>query len=162
MLPEARLERRWRLAFGFGLIHGFGFSFALSEVLQFAGGNLVSALAGFNLGVELGQLALVALAVPLLAAVRRTVPVERHHLVTWVGSALIAHTAWHWMAERWTEFRAHPLALEWPTLDAQFALHAMRAALVAALALALALGFGQILRRLAMSDAASTDPHHTP
>jgi hypothetical protein len=161
LLPEARLEGRWRLAFGFGLIHGFGFSFALGETLQFAGGNLVSALAGFNVGVELGQLLLVAIVVPILAAVRRTVPSERHHLITWVGSALIAHTAWHWMAARWSDFRAHELAWRWPVMDAAFALHAMRVALVAALALALALAFGQILRRLA-PDATTADPHQTP
>ena len=49
-------ERRWIYAFGFGLIHGFGFSFALREQLQFAGDHLVTSLLGFNLGVEIGQL----------------------------------------------------------------------------------------------------------
>ena len=62
---------RWPVAFGFGLVHGFGFSFALRETLQFAGGNLVSALAAFNIGVELGQLAALAVAVPLLWLLQR-------------------------------------------------------------------------------------------
>ncbi|MDF1766604.1 MAG: HupE/UreJ family protein, partial [Gammaproteobacteria bacterium] len=52
----ARLEHRWVVTFGFGLIHGFGFSFLFSDTLQFAGGHLFSSLLAFNVGVELGQL----------------------------------------------------------------------------------------------------------
>lgn len=162
LLPESRLAGRWKLAFGFGLVHGFGFSFALAEVLQFAGGNLLTALASFNVGVEFGQLLVLALALPLLALLRRAVPVEREHLIVWVGSAFIAHTAWHWMANRWSDFRAHEVALSAPVLDATFALHLMRAALVAALALALALAFQQILRRFGPTDVPASDPHRTP
>ncbi len=162
LLPAERLEGRWKLAFLFGLVHGFGFSFALVDVLQFAGGNLVTALASFNVGVELGQLLVLALAMPALALLRRVVPEERGHLIVWVGSAFIAHTAWHWMAERWADFRAHELAISAPVLDATFALHLMRAALVAALALALGLAFRHILRRFAPSDAPAPDPQHTP
>src|SRR5215470_8493884 len=50
------IERRWMVAFGFGLVHGFGFSFALRETLQFAGSHLLTSLLSFNIGVELGQL----------------------------------------------------------------------------------------------------------
>ncbi|MFO1266119.1 MAG: HupE/UreJ family protein [Rubrivivax sp.] len=50
-------HHRWMLAFAFGLVHGFGFAFALRESLQFAGSHLVTALLAFNVGVELGQLA---------------------------------------------------------------------------------------------------------
>ena len=50
------LQRRWMMAFGFGLVHGFGFSFALRESLQFAGSHLLTSLLSFNVGVELGQL----------------------------------------------------------------------------------------------------------
>ena len=50
------------------LIHGFGFSFALRDTLQFAGNHLLTSLFSFNVGVELGQLLVVA----LLAPVRRT------------------------------------------------------------------------------------------
>jgi hypothetical protein len=49
-------QRRWVIAFGFGLVHGFGFSFALSETLQFAGRHLLTSLLAFNIGVEIGQL----------------------------------------------------------------------------------------------------------
>lgn len=162
LLPEERLAGRWKLAFAFGLVHGFGFSFALGEVLQFAGGNLVAALASFNLGVELGQLLVLALALPVLALLRRAVPRERTHLIVWVGSAFIAHTAWHWMADRWADFRAHELALTAPLLDATFALLLMRAALVGALALALGLAFQQILRRFEPTDVSAPDPQRTP
>ena len=52
----AKLQRRWVMTFGFGLIHGFGFSFLLRERLQFAGEHLVTSLLAFNVGVEIGQL----------------------------------------------------------------------------------------------------------
>ncbi len=146
LLPAERLEGRWVLAFGFGLVHGFGFSFALREQLQFAGAHLLAALASFNLGVELGQLAVLALALPALRLVHRHVGAERGRLVTIVGSAVVAHTAWHWMTARGAELGAFRDAFAWPALDATFALGAMRAALLAALALAVALGFRQILR----------------
>src|SRR5256885_12830231 len=61
-----KLERRWMIAFGFGLVHGFGFSFALRESLQFAGAHLAASLIAFNVGVELGQIFVLALAVPAL------------------------------------------------------------------------------------------------
>src|SRR6266480_52744 len=50
------VQRRWIIAFGFGLVHGFGFSFALRQTLQFAGSHLLASLLSFNVGVELGQL----------------------------------------------------------------------------------------------------------
>ncbi len=57
------LERRWIITFAFGLVHGFGFSFALRESLQFAGSHLLTSLLSFNIGVEIGQvLALLVLA----------------------------------------------------------------------------------------------------
>lgn len=93
---------RWPLAFAFGLIHGFGFSFALSESMQFAGDHLLVSLLSFNLGVELGQLAILAIAAPLL---------HRLHSRTFsiVMSALIAHTAWHWLIERWEKLKQFPI-----------------------------------------------------
>jgi hypothetical protein len=97
---------RWPLAIAFGLIHGFGFSFALSESMQFAGSHLLLSLLSFNLGVELGQLAVLAVAAPILWRVHsRTLSI--------VLSALIAHTAWHWLIERWEKLKQFPLpALE--------------------------------------------------
>lgn len=91
-------ERRWLVAFGFGLVHGFGFSFALKESLQFAGGHLAAALLAFNFGVELGQLAALGVMVVGLRVAFRFVE-ERVGMI--VLSTLVAHTGWHWMWERW-------------------------------------------------------------
>src|SRR5262249_11702152 len=67
------IQRRWMMAFGFGLVHGFGFSFALRETLQFAGSHLLTSLLAFNVGVEIGQLFVLALLVPALALLFRYV-----------------------------------------------------------------------------------------
>lgn len=56
---------RWKIATGFGLIHGFAFAFALTE-LELSTGGMVSALFGYNLGVELGQVSIVILVAPLV------------------------------------------------------------------------------------------------
>jgi hypothetical protein len=67
-----RLSRlRLPLAFGFGFVHGFGFANALSEI-DAAGSSLVPLLAGFNIGVELAQLGIVAVVLPLIYAMRTT------------------------------------------------------------------------------------------
>jgi len=92
------VHRRWMFALGFGLIHGFGFSFALRETLQFAGSHLLTSLLSFNLGVELGQLLVLLILVPALDALFRFVVAER--MGTIILSALVAHTGWHWMTER--------------------------------------------------------------
>jgi hypothetical protein len=93
-----KLERRWLVAFGFGLVHGFGFSFLLRESLQFAGGHIATSLLTFNIGVELGQLLVLVLLVPVLEWSFRHAVRERIGII--LISALIAHTAWHWMTER--------------------------------------------------------------
>ncbi len=123
----ARLERRWMIAFGFGLVHGFGFSFALRDSLQFAGTHLAISLATFNLGVELGQVFVLLLAVPALNWIFTKMP-ERTGTI--IASALVAHTAWHWMTDRWTAFRAFPI--EPPALDAAFGAAVLRAAILLA------------------------------
>jgi hypothetical protein len=92
------IHRRWIITFGFGLVHGFGFSFALHETLQFAGSHLVTSLLAFNVGVELGQILVLLILVPLLALLFRYVVAER--MGTIILSALVAHTGWHWMLER--------------------------------------------------------------
>jgi hypothetical protein len=69
-LVGAQGGRRWAVAFLFGLIHGFGFASALSEI-HVSPGGLVGALLGFNLGVELGQAALVLPIAPLVGLARR-------------------------------------------------------------------------------------------
>jgi hypothetical protein len=63
-------ERTWMIAFGFGLIHGFGFASALTE-LRLSASSLAGALVGFNIGVELGQLAIVFIFVPIAFALRK-------------------------------------------------------------------------------------------
>ena len=146
VLPADRLEHRWMMAFGFGLIHGFGFSFALAEQLQFAGSHLLMALASFNVGVEIGQLLVLALALPLLGWLHRRVGADRERLLTIVGSAVVAHTAWHWMTERGATLGEYRGSFGLPALDATFGLDLLRFALLAALALALALALRQILR----------------
>jgi hypothetical protein len=103
----ASVQRRWLLAFAFGLVHGFGFSFALRETLQFAGSHLVTSLLSFNVGVELGQLLVLAILVPALQMLFRFVVPER--IGTIVLSALVAHTSWHWTAERWQRLRQFEL-----------------------------------------------------
>lgn len=95
------------LAFGFGLVHGFGYSFALRESLQFAGSHLVPALFAFNVGVELGQLAALAVMVPAVALLFRYWVAERIGVI--ILSALIAHTAWHWMEDRFGQLSKFPL-----------------------------------------------------
>jgi hypothetical protein len=97
------VRRRWMLTFAFGLVHGFGFSFALRETLQFAGSHLLTSLLSFNAGVELGQLLVLAVLVPGLALFFRSGVPERTGTI--VLSAIVAHTAWHWMDERWERLR---------------------------------------------------------
>jgi hydrogenase/urease accessory protein HupE len=63
-------SRRWAVSFLFGLVHGFGFAGALAEVGLPAGG-LAAALIGFNLGVEAGQLLIVAILLPILIWLQR-------------------------------------------------------------------------------------------
>ena len=122
----ARVERRWRIAFGFGLVHGFAFSFTLRESMQFGGSHLAASLLSFNVGVELGQLFVLALAVPVLVLLFSRVVQER--MGTIVVSAIVAHTAWHWLLARGATLRAYQF--RWPALDAAFAVSAMRAAIV--------------------------------
>lgn len=142
--PE-RLGRRWMLAFGFGLIHGFGFSFALRESLQFAGSHLVTSLAAFNIGVELGQLFVLALALPVLLFVIRRSASERAVVI--VASAFVAHAGWHWMTERLAVLREYRVTV--PTLDAVFLLGLLRALLLLAVAGAVAWLLSGAIKRLA-------------
>ncbi|MFM2121117.1 MAG: hypothetical protein RL722_2585 [Pseudomonadota bacterium] len=90
-------EKRWAVAFGFGLIHGFGFASVLAD-LGLAQGSLALALVGFNVGVELGQLVIVLLFMPLAWTLRHS------RFYRWGifigGSLLIAALAGLWFAER--------------------------------------------------------------
>lgn len=97
--------RRWMVAFCFGLIHGFGFASVLVD-LGLPQGTLALALVGFNLGVECGQLAIVAAFLPVAFALRRTALYQRG--VFWLGSLLIAVIAGIWFAERAFNFKVLP------------------------------------------------------
>jgi hypothetical protein len=125
----AKVERRWLYAFGFGLVHGFGFSFALRESLQFAGSHLATSLFAFNVGVELGQLLVIALLVPLLAFVFRRVVAERMGVI--VLSAIVAHTGWHWMLDRGGTLSQYDFTR--PVIDLAFVAAAMRALMLLAI-----------------------------
>ena len=91
------LKRRWIAAFGFGLIHGFGFASVLSD-LGLPQTALLLALVGFNVGVELGQIAIVAVFLPLAYALRGSWFYRR--LILIAGSGLIALIAAIWFVER--------------------------------------------------------------
>jgi HupE / UreJ protein len=116
----SNVQRRWMIALGFGLVHGFGFSFALRETLQFAGSHLLTSLLSFNIGVELGQLLVLAILVPVLEVLFRYVVAER--IGTIILSALVAHTGWHWMLERGERLRQ----FGWPAMNAALLSTAMR------------------------------------
>ena len=90
-------ERRWAVAFGFGLIHGFGFASVLAD-LGLPQDTLLVALVGFNLGVEAGQLAIVSLFLPVAFALRKSGFYRR--VVLAGGSAAIALVATIWLVER--------------------------------------------------------------
>ena len=98
-------QKRWLIAFAFGLVHGFGFSFALSETLQFAGTHLLTSLLAFNLGVEIGQLVVILLAVPVLNYLFKHLLAER--MGTILLSAILAHSGWHWMSDRASQLSAY-------------------------------------------------------
>src|SRR5215831_8784900 len=114
--------RRWIIAFGFGLVHGFGFSFALQQTLQFAGSHLLTSLLSFNVGVEIGQVLVLVALVPLLELVFRYIVEER--VGTIILSTLVGHTAWHWMMDRADKLRQ--FQFEWPALTATFMLTVVR------------------------------------
>jgi hypothetical protein len=80
----------------------------------------LTSLLSFNVGVELGQLLVLALLVPILEVLFRFVVAER--IGTIILSALIAHTGWHWMIERWERLRQ----FGWPVLNGAQIATAMR------------------------------------
>ena len=90
-------KRRWVMAFVFGLIHGFGFASVLAD-LGLPQNALVFALIGFNGGVELGQLAIVAVFLPLAFWMRAT-PFYRKGVMTG-GSLIVALLASWWLIQR--------------------------------------------------------------
>jgi hypothetical protein len=90
-------EGRWRIAFAFGLLHGFGFASVLADMGLPPGARAVS-LVAFNVGVELGQLVVVAALMPVAYAIRATA-FYRHAVMRW-GSSVIAGLAFVWLVQR--------------------------------------------------------------
>ena len=145
----AKLHRRWLIVFCFGLIHGFGFSFILSDRMQFAGSHLVSALLAFNIGVELGQLLVLIVAVPLLRLAFKYFPSEK--IGTIVLSAIAGHSAWHWFTERGGELLQY--RWEWPTFDAAFFAAAMRWAMLMLGSVGVLWALHELFKRFQREDA---------
>ena len=96
LFPVVR-ERRWLVAFAFGLVHGFGFASVLTD-LGLPQSALLLALVGFNVGVEIGQLTIVALFLPVAYALRKTWFYRK--MVFTVGSMFIIFVASVWLVER--------------------------------------------------------------
>ena len=93
------VNKEWLLAFGFGLFHGFGFAGVLGE-MQLPTERLAPALFGFNVGVELGQLAVIALAWPLLRLLERPSQGRWYRYVVDSASAAICGIGLFWFAMR--------------------------------------------------------------
>lgn len=98
------IDGRWRVTFAFGLIHGFGFAGALREI-GLPTNAVVTALAAFNIGVEIGQVAIVSIVVPALmvldrlTAVDSTKPARRASLV-YALSTFITALGGYWFVTR--------------------------------------------------------------
>jgi HupE/UreJ protein len=90
------IDARWAVAFALGLLHGFGFSSVLID-LGLPSHELIGALLGFNLGVELGQAAIVLTLLPVLFWIRRTVA---YQALLWAGSGSVAVIATLWSYQR--------------------------------------------------------------
>jgi hypothetical protein len=96
LFPLVRSER-WLAAFGLGLLHGFGFASALSDI-GLSAASFARTVFGFNLGVELGQLGVVLLLLPLIHYVRRSSRYESWGLR--FGSSLVLVISSVWLVER--------------------------------------------------------------
>ena len=115
------VRRRWMLAAGFGLVYGFGFTFALKPQLQFAGTHTLASVLSFNAGVELGQFAaLLLLVLGLSLLLRFTV---RKRMETIILAALAADLGWHRFTER--AERLSQFSFQWPALDRALLANAM-------------------------------------
>ena len=98
LIPR-RPRGRWFLVFGFGLVHGLGFASVLREIGLPRRGLLLS-LVSFNLGVELGQLLVVGLALPIIVAAARRAPQTFERRGLRLGSGIIAAFGTIWLIAR--------------------------------------------------------------
>jgi len=133
----ANLGQRWIITGLFGLVHGFGFADALKEQLQFAGSYLLVSLLSFNVGIEIGQIAVLCVFVPALALLFRGRMAGRMGII--VLSAILANIAWQWMVQRGEVLWQTP----WPQLTLPAALTLGRWAL----GLSLAVGAAKLLAK---------------
>lgn len=93
------LDQRWLLAFGFGLIHGCGFASVLRELgIGSNGTSVVAPLLSFNLGVELGQIALAAIVLPLVWKLKQRESYQPRYVPACSGLVVLAGA--YWLAER--------------------------------------------------------------
>lgn len=94
------IGRRWRITFMLGLVHGFGFAAVLRE-FGLPGDALAMALAAFNIGVEIGQVAIVSIAVPLLLGIDRLMRADgRSPRLVHAASLVIAGLGLYWLLVR--------------------------------------------------------------
>ena len=100
-----RSDLRWVITFFFGLVHGFGFANVLRE-LGLPSKGLVASLLAFNVGVEIGQICIVAVLFPLIAGLSR---VQFQRQVVWVVSAVILLFGLGWFVERVFELSYMPI-----------------------------------------------------
>ncbi len=92
-------ERRWLLTFGFGLVHGLGFATVLRGLgIGAGGGGVLVPLLSFNLGVEVGQIAIAALVLPLIWKLGQYPRLARRAVA--VGSVLVALAGGYWLLQR--------------------------------------------------------------
>lgn len=132
------LDRRWRTTCALGLVFGFAFALALLQDAQLAGGHPFASLAAFAAGLAAAEALVVALAVAALRLLFRVNLPERAGII--VVSALIAHTAWHWMTTRWaltTQYQIAP-----PEMTPAFFAAALRWMMVAVAMVGLTWGMG--------------------
>lgn len=99
------VDRRWRDTFFFGFIHGFGFASGLLE-LGVPRDAIAPALASFNIGVEIGQIGIVLIVIPLLLAIDRLTYGKRNPKLVYAGSTVIALLGTYWLLMR-TVFLPH-------------------------------------------------------
>ncbi len=97
-LFKSEQKNRWMLTYAFGLIHGFGFASALQEVGIGKGFGVTVPLLSFNLGVEIGQMAVVLLVLPFLWKLRK-LEIYTNRLVP-IGSGLVVVAGIYWLIER--------------------------------------------------------------
>ncbi|MCG8416002.1 MAG: HupE/UreJ family protein, partial [Pseudomonadales bacterium] len=148
----AKMEHRWMVTFGFGLVHGFGFSFLFSETLQFAGGHLFSSLLAFNIGVELGQILVLILVIPVLNLLFKYLVEERIGCI--LLSALLAHSAWHWMLDRGGQLSQ--FQYQWPVFDAMFFAALMRWGMLLIVIVGVLWGMYELFRRFSLIESFSS------